>query len=143
MSSARDAPPALPPPRLAEGQLFEPARPERYTGLADVARLLAAHDDSVRAYEVRFTAGARTVWHTHAGEHWLTGLVGHSIVQCAGAPARQLGPGEAIRIPAGVRHWHGAGAESGASHLVLIMAGPTTWEDPVSVADYAAALKPG
>jgi quercetin dioxygenase-like cupin family protein len=130
----------MPAPRLAEARAFETGRPERYTGVAAVARLLAARDDSLRVYEVRFEAGARTVWHVHAGEQWLIGLVDVCVIQCMGEAVRRLGPGEASLIPAGVRHWHGAGQESGASHLVLNVVGATTWDAPIGADEYAAAL---
>jgi 4-carboxymuconolactone decarboxylase len=134
------ASPMMPAPRLAEPRAFEPGRPDRYTGVVAVSRLLAAHDDSFRVYEVRFAAGARTVWHAHAGEQWLIGLVGLCVVQCGGEAARRLRPGEASHIPAGVRHWHGSGQENGASHLVLSVVGATTWEDHLGDDEYAAAL---
>ena len=130
----------LPGPRLAEAEAFEPGRVDRYTGPTAVARVLAANDDSLRVYEVRFAAGARTVWHVHAGDQWLIGLVGSCLVQCSGEAVRHLGPGEATQIPAGVRHWHGAGQQNGASHLVVNVAGATTWEAPLSPDEYAAAL---
>ena len=132
--------PTIPGPRLAEARAFETGYPDRYTGPVAVARLLAAHDDSLRVYEVRFAAGARTVWHAHAGEQWLIGLAGFCVVQCAGEATRRLGPGEATRVPAGVRHWHGAEPESGASHLVLNVAGATTWGAHLGDDEYLAAL---
>jgi 4-carboxymuconolactone decarboxylase len=130
----------MPAPRLAEARVFEAGRSDRYTGAVAVARLLAARDDSFRVYEVRFEAGARTVWHAHAGEQWLIGLVDVCVVQCVGEAVRRLGPGEVSLIPAGVRHWHGARQDSGASHLVLNVVGATTWEAPLGADEYAAAL---
>jgi quercetin dioxygenase-like cupin family protein len=132
--------PTMPAARLCEARAFESGRPERYTGAVAVARLLAAQDDSVRVYEVRFAAGARTVWHAHAGEQWLIGLVGICVLQWAGEAVRRIGPGEASQVPAGVRHWHGAGQESRASHLVLNVVGATTWEAHLGEHEYAGAL---
>ncbi len=129
----------MPAPSLADPQAFETGRPDRYTGRVAVARLVAARDDSLRAYEVRFEAGARTVWHAHAGVQWLIGLAGHWLVQCAGEEALRLGPGEVTLIPAGIRHWHGATPDSGASHLALNVVGETTWEAPLGHEEYAAA----
>jgi quercetin dioxygenase-like cupin family protein len=136
----RSESPTMPAPRVAEARLFEIGRSDRYTGAVAVARLVAARDDSFRVYEVRFEAAARTVWHAHAGEQWLVGLVNVSVVQCAGEAVRRLRPGQSTLIPAGVRHWHGAGHASGASHLVLNVVGATTWEAPVGTDEYAAAL---
>jgi 4-carboxymuconolactone decarboxylase len=132
---------AMPAARLAEPKAFEIGRTERYTGAVSVARLLAARDDSLRVYEVRFAAGARTVWHAHVAAQWLIGLVGPLMVQCTGETVRRLMPGEAILIPPGMRHWHGAGRESGASHLALNEGGDTTWERPLSAEEYAEATE--
>ncbi|HEX6433382.1 MAG TPA: cupin domain-containing protein [Gemmatimonadales bacterium] len=130
----------MPTPRLAPEHTFEIGRTDRYTGSVSLARLLAAADDSVRVYEVRFAPGARTVWHTHAGGQWLIGLVGLWVVQVAGESARQLGAGEVAYVPAGVLHWHGAKGENGASHLVLNVVGATDWAEPLSAEEYAAVI---
>jgi quercetin dioxygenase-like cupin family protein len=118
---------------------FEPGSPERYSGTVHVARILRAADDTVRAYEVCFAAGGRTVWHAHAGEQFLITIGGRCVVQCADAPARHLGPGDCFRVPAGVQHWHGALPGGAAAHLVLNAHGPTVWGRPVSDAEFSAA----
>jgi 4-carboxymuconolactone decarboxylase len=129
-------------PRLADAAAFESGRPERYTGNVGIARVLRARDDSVRAYEVYFAAGARTVWHVHAGDQLLITLSGTCVVECGDAPARFLAPGDSIRVPAGVRHWHGTIPATPASHLALNVHGPTDWGRPVSDAEYLAAVQP-
>lgn len=107
-----------------------------------MARILRSDDDTVRVYEVCFAAASRTVWHIHAGEQQLVGLSGVCVVQWGNAPARHLAPGDSVRVPAGVRHWHGSLAAGPASHLALNMHGPTEWGLPVSDAEFAAALEP-
>jgi quercetin dioxygenase-like cupin family protein len=124
---------------VAEGRLFEAARPERYSGVVEVARLVGSSDDTLRVYEVRFAPGARTVWHVHAGRQWLIGLIGESVIQCTGAPPRRLAPGDAAEVPAGVRHWHGAVAGVGSSHLVVNVVAPTEWAEPVGEDEYRLA----
>jgi quercetin dioxygenase-like cupin family protein len=128
-------------PRLAAAAAFEAGSPERYTGSVKVARVLRAGDDSVRAYEVCFAPASRTVWHAHSGEQLLVTLRGRCVVQFADAPARHLAPGEAVRVPAGVRHWHGALPEGAASHLALNAHGPTDWGRPVSDAEFSIAVR--
>jgi quercetin dioxygenase-like cupin family protein len=128
-------------PRLTAAAAFEAGSPERYTGNVNVARILRADDDSVRAYEVCFAPGGRTVWHVHAGEQLLVILSGDCVVQCAGAPARHLAPGDSFRVPAGVQHWHGALPTSPASHLALNAHGPTDWGRPVSDAEFSVAAQ--
>lgn len=125
--------------RLAPAAAFEPGSPERYTGSVSVARVLRADDDSVRAYEVCFAPGSRTVWHAHSGEQLLVILSGRCVVQCADGPAQHLGPGDSLRVPAGKRHWHGALPEGPASHLALNAHGPTDWGPPVSDAEFRIA----
>ncbi|MGH7578995.1 MAG: cupin domain-containing protein [Gemmatimonadales bacterium] len=129
------------PPRLAAPAAFEAGRPERYTGNVKVARILRAGDDSVRVYEVCFAPGSRTVWHAHAGEQLLVILSGRCVVQCVDTPPRHLAPGGSIRVPPGVRHWHGALPEGPASHLALNANGPTDWGRAVSDAEFSAAVQ--
>jgi quercetin dioxygenase-like cupin family protein len=131
--------PETAPPRLASPEAVEPGDPARYTGTVRLARLLRAGDDSLRTYEVCFAPESRTVWHVHAGEQMLVALSGHTLVQIADAPARRLAPGEAIRVPGGVRHWHGALAGAPASHLALNVHGPTEWGPPVTPAEFSEA----
>jgi len=128
-------------PRLAPAAAFEPGSPERYTGNVNVARILRAGDDSLRAYEVCFAPGSRTVWHAHSGEQLLVILSGHCVVQCADSAAQQLAPGDSLRVPAGMRHWHGALPDGPASHLALNAHGPTDWGRPVSDAEFRMAMR--
>jgi 4-carboxymuconolactone decarboxylase len=120
---------------------MEAGDPERYTGSVRLARLLRAGDDTVRVYEVCFAPGSRTVWHVHSGEQMLVTLIGHCVVQIADEPARHLAPGEGIRVPAGVPHWHGALPGGPASHLALNAHGQTNWGRPVSEAEFSAAAQ--
>lgn len=46
-----------------------------------------------------------------------------------------MNPGDCITIPAGVKHWHGAAADSWFSHLAIEVPGEDTsneWCEPVS-----------
>jgi quercetin dioxygenase-like cupin family protein len=52
--------------------------------------------------------------------------------QQEGKEARELHPGDVVRIPANVRHWHGAAKDSWFSHLSIetnCHAGPVEWMD--------------
>ncbi len=56
-----------------------------------------------------------------------------------GKDAVSLEPGAVITIPAGVKHWHGAKADSWFSHIAVEVPGENTrneWLEPVSDADY-------
>ena len=129
------------PPRLASPAALEAGDPERYTGSVRLARLLRAGDDTVRVYEVCFAPGSRTVWHVHSGEQMLVALIGRCVVQIADAPVRQLGPGEGIRVPGGVPHWHGAPPDAPGSHLALNVHGATDWGRPVSDTEFSRAAQ--
>jgi len=56
-----------------------------------------------------------------------------------------LEPGSAIRIPAGLKHWHGAKADSWFSHLALLTPGEgvsNEWLEPVTDGEYSQLPKP-
>ena len=68
-------------------------------------------------------------------------MAGRGWYQEEGKPARALHPGDVVNIPAEVKHWHGAAADSWFSHLALEVPGEETnneWCEPVSDAEYAA-----
>ena len=57
-----------------------------------------------------------------------------------GKPAQPLQPGDAVSIPAGVKHWHGAAKDSWFSHVAIEVPGQNChneWCEPVSAEDYA------
>lgn len=97
---------------------------------------------------VTFEPGCRNNWHIH---HATTG--GGQLLLCVGgrgwyqewsSPAVLMEPGNAISIPAGVKHWHGAAADSRFSHLAIEIPGTEAsneWLEPVSSAEYEAAGK--
>ena len=131
---------ASPHPQLANAAELGPGSTERFTGDVQIAAVVErAGGPAISVYEVFFAPGARTVWHVHEGDQWLVGLTGMCLVQISGEPARTLGPGHAIRIAAGLRHWHGAAAAAPGSHLGINETLPTAWNEAVSEQDYARA----
>ncbi len=88
---------------------------------------------------VHFGPQARTNWHAHAGDQILMVVSGVIIVQFDGHQAVLLEPGQSIRIPDGVRHWHGS-AGTPSAHIAVNLGG-TSWQDAVKDLDYDAALK--
>ena len=57
-----------------------------------------------------------------------------------GEEAKALRPGDVVSIAAGVKHWHGAAADSWFSHLALEIPGEegsSQWLEPVSREHYA------
>ncbi|MDE5615082.1 MAG: cupin domain-containing protein, partial [Treponemataceae bacterium] len=57
-----------------------------------------------------------------------------------GKEAVALNPGDCVNIPAGVKHWHGAAADSWFQHLAVEVPGEGTrneWLEPVTDDVYA------
>lgn len=110
-----------------------------FTGQSYLAML---NQGDVVAANVTFEPGARNHWHTHHGaDQILLCVAGTGWYQEEGKPAQALKAGDTVRIPAGVKHWHGASATSWFSHIALQAAKPelsVTWAEPVRDEDYQA-----
>lgn len=92
---------------------------------------------------VTFEPKCRNNWHIHHadknGGQILIVTAGEGWYQEWGKPALKLKPGDVVNIPAGVKHWHGAAANSWFQHLALEVPGEnckTEWCDPVSDEEY-------
>lgn len=89
-----------------------------------------------------FEPGCRNNWHTHhakTGGQILVCVGGQGYYQEWGKPAQALYPGDIVNIPAEVKHWHGAAADSWFSHLAVEVPGEessTEWHEPVSEEAY-------
>ena len=88
---------------------------------------------------VTFEPGCRNNWHIHhadqGGGQLLLCVDGEGWYQEEGKPARSLKPGDVVTIPANVKHWHGAKADSWFSHLAVEVPGQNCsneWCEPVS-----------
>ena len=94
---------------------------------------------------VTFEPGCRNNWHIHhaqkGGGQILLCTVGRGWYQGWGKPAQQLHPGDVVKIPAGVKHWHGAAKDSWFAHLSVEVPGEETsneWLEPVDDQSYNA-----
>jgi 4-carboxymuconolactone decarboxylase len=88
---------------------------------------------------VTFEPGARTAWHTHPLGQTLIVTAGHGWVQSAGGPKEEIRPGDIVWIPPGDKHWHGATATLGMTHIAISEAldGKTVnWMEQVSDEQY-------
>lgn len=101
--------------------------------------------EQVSIGNVTFEPGCRNNWHIHhadqSGGQILLVTGGHGWYQEEGQPARALTPGDVVNIPANVKHWHGAAADSWFSHLAVevpAVNGSNEWCEPVSDEEYAA-----
>jgi 4-carboxymuconolactone decarboxylase len=115
----------------------QPADAATFTGLARTRRL--ASDDvgtPVGVYHVEFEPGARTHWHRHTGPQWLLVVEGTIRAQTWGEPAVEAHAGDALVVPPGEKHWHGAAADDGGAHLAVNVEAVTEWLEPVADAEY-------
>ena len=90
---------------------------------------------------VTFEPGCRNNWHVHHGAvQVLICVTGRGWYQEWGKPAVPLTPGTVIEVPEGVKHWHGAAANSWMQHLALhkdVQEGASNeWLEPVSDEQY-------
>ncbi len=102
---------------------------------------LAAAEEGVRPgmASVTFEPGARTHWHTHPLGQTLVVTAGLGWVRREGGPREEVRPGDVVWFAPGERHWHGASATVGLTHLAVQAAqgGETvTWREPVTDAEY-------
>ena len=95
--------------------------------------------EQVVVSNVTFEPGCRNNWHIHraknGGGQMLIGVAGRGWYQEEGKPAVEILPGTVIHIPANVKHWHGAAADSWFAHLAFEIPGEETaneWLEPVS-----------
>lgn len=114
--------------------------PENFTGAVRV-------DTPFRATEparaggafVTFEPGARTAWHTHPLGQILIVTMGCGWVQTEGGPKEEILPGDVVWFLPGVKHWHGATASQGMTHIAIAEAldGKTVdWMEKVSDEEY-------
>lgn len=115
---------------------------EYFTGEARI-RPLFDSTASTRASGavVTFAAGARTAWHSHPRGQTLIVTEGLGRVQVWGEPVQMMRAGDVVRIPPGVKHWHGASPDQAMSHIAVQehLDGRTVqWAEQVTATQYAA-----
>ena len=95
--------------------------PEEYfTGAVRIDPLFRAPDPArVTGALVTFEPGARTAWHTHPLGQTLVVTSGSGWAQHLGGPVEEIRPGDVIWFPPGEKHWHGATATTGMTHIAV------------------------
>lgn len=98
---------------------------------------------AVSLANVTFEPGCRNNWHIHhaksGGGQILVCTAGEGWYQEEGKEPVSLTPGIVITIPAEVKHWHGAKADSWFSHIAVEVPGEETsneWCEPVTDEEY-------
>jgi quercetin dioxygenase-like cupin family protein len=93
---------------------------DQFTGSVRVDMLFPATEPSrMSGGNVTFEPGARSAWHTHPLGQVLVVTAGMGWVQREGGPVEEMRPGDVIWIPPGLKHWHGATATTGVTHIAL------------------------
>ena len=117
-----------------------------FTGNSYLARI---SDSQVPFANVTFEPRCRNNWHIHraaeGGGQMLVGVAGRGWYQEEGKPAVEILPGTVIHIPANVKHWHGAAADSWFAHLAFEVPGEnasTQWLEPVTDEEYDRLATP-
>ena len=116
---------------------------EYFTGTVRVDPLFQAPDLArARGASVTFEPGARTAWHKHPLGQRLVVTEGSGWTQVEGGAVEMINAGDVVWCPPGVRHWHGATAETAMAHIAIQEAhngSPVTWMEHVTEADYRKA----
>ena len=99
--------------------------------------------EQIPFFNVTFEPRCRNNWHIHrataGGGQMLVGVAGRGWYQEEGKPAQEILPGTVVHIPAGVKHWHGAAADSWFAHLAFEIPGENAsneWLEPVTDEEY-------
>ena len=71
------------------------------------------------AASVTFEPGARTAWHTHPLGQTLIITSGSGWVQRDGGAVEEVHPGDVVWFEVNEKHWHGATATTGMSHIAI------------------------
>jgi quercetin dioxygenase-like cupin family protein len=88
-----------------------------FTGSVRIESLFSA--SRLSGALVTFEPGARTAWHTHPLGQTLIVTHGAGWVQEWGSSVKEMREGDVVRIPPGVKHWHGATATTRVTHFAI------------------------
>ena len=114
--------------------------PDWFTGRVRIDPLFSAEGPSRMAGNlVTFEPGARTAWHTHPLGQTLIVTAGLGWAQREGDAVEEIRSGDVVRFEPGERHWHGAAATMGMSHIAIQEAldgAAVTWMKHVSDEEY-------
>src|ERR1700760_2420456 len=118
---------------------------EYFTGAVRVDPLFQAPGPArVIGPSVPSEPGARTAWHPHPLGQTLIVTAGCGWVQREGGPVEEIRPGDVVWFAPGEKHWHGAAATTGMSHIAIqeaLNGKVVHWMEKVTDAQYAAPSK--
>ncbi|PLW80442.1 cupin domain-containing protein [Candidatus Woesearchaeota archaeon] len=110
-----------------------------FTGDAWVEMLVTDEKFNCPVYNVTFEPRGRNNWHSHPGGQILLVTGGRGWYQEDGKPGRELKPGDVVKIPSNVKHWHGAAKDSWFTHLGITTnpeKGDAKWFETVTDEEY-------
>jgi quercetin dioxygenase-like cupin family protein len=91
-----------------------------FTGAVRIDPLFQALEPAlVQGASVTFEPGARTAWHTHPLGQTLIVTAGCGWVQREGAAVEEVHAGDVVWFSPGEKHWHGATATTGMTHIAI------------------------
>lgn len=91
-----------------------------FTGTVRIDPLFQAPEPAlVQGASVTFEPGARTAWHTHPLGQTLIVTAGCGWAQHDGGAVEEIRPGDVVWFPPREKHWHGATATTGMTHIAI------------------------
>ena len=111
-----------------------------FTGSVRIDPLFQPNDARrAAAATVTFEPGARTAWHTHPLGQTLIVTLGCGWVQREGGAVEEIHPGDIVWFEPNEKHWHGATASIGMSHIAIqenLNGKVVDWMEKVSEEEY-------
>ena len=111
-----------------------------FTGSVRIDPLFQPNDARrAAAATVTFEPGARTAWHTHPLGQTLIVTSGCGWVQREGGAVEEIHPGDIVWFEPNEKHWHGAAASIGMSHIAIqenLNGKVVDWMEKVSEEEY-------
>ena len=129
---------------FALGEPNSPENSKHFSGKSYLNVLVAPDKkNNILVANVTFEPSCRNDWHVHSAEQILLATEGTGWYQEWGKPAQLLQKGDVVVVPAGVKHWHGATAQSRFAHLAImdVQKAKTEWKEPVSEKEYTQLTK--
>jgi quercetin dioxygenase-like cupin family protein len=98
----------------------------------------------IQAASVTFEPGTRTAWHTHPLGQTLIVTSGFGWAQHWGGKVEEIRPGDVVWFAPGEKHWHGATATTGMTHIAVqeqLDGKVVEWMEQVSDEQYGAGSR--
>lgn len=119
---------------------YKQAPADYFTGNAWVKSLIVPDDvTNCTISDVVFEPGARNNWHIHPSNQILIVTEGVGYYQEEGSTIREIRVGDVINVLPGIKHWHGASANSRFAHTAINInseKGTVNWLERVTDQQY-------